>query len=308
MKPYIFLNTPNYWPIILSRTGNQGTPYFPPTLDFWMSASTQDFSQEPVSSSLEQEPVLQETIPTTEESGPPISCSGPSPSEECGPPVTAFEAQAREEQREAAARSIQPGCKQWMLSGWTPKNTKPQLKHLVAEYTRRCGNQPPKSWAPQQVADWLLKKEPPSGREQVEVVLVHDDETKSSDTTSAPPFHLPPSSVKSAEPRWWACRQGARLLHVIHAMPQEFLQRDVGHQSRLEKEGAARNSFWVKAATLFNDKAFQPQSIVNKINDMQAQVELEKAKIDPSWTPYEGVLASKLVHCMYLMPATVLSI
>lgn len=36
-----------------------------------------------------------------------------------------------EEKRQQAAASIKPGCEQWVLSSWVPKDHKPQTRQLV---------------------------------------------------------------------------------------------------------------------------------------------------------------------------------
>ena len=59
--------------------------------------------------------------------------------------------------RVKSAQSIQPGCQQWVIAAWAPKETKPQKRHLQEEVARR-GGAVVKTWTPQQLADWLLVK------------------------------------------------------------------------------------------------------------------------------------------------------
>lgn len=73
---------------------------------------------------------------------------------------------------------------------------------------------------------------------------------------------------------------------MICHMKEEFLKRDAGHLSRNEKDGAARNSFWLKAALTFNDVGFKPQLITSR--DVMVQSVFEQAKLDPSYTQFEG--------------------
>ncbi|KAL1500139.1 hypothetical protein AB1Y20_012810 [Prymnesium parvum] len=160
--------------------------------------------------------------------------------------------------RQQAAESIQPGCKQWVIATWLPREAKPQLKHLRNEMMRR-GGVPPKSWKPQQVADWLRKHSTLAVN-----VELHDAQctqgvkelmTNEEDLTQVD-VSCPDGGIVAC--RWYAIRQGCRLLHVIKELKEQFLTRDAGHQSRNEKECAARNSFWVNAASKFNDPTFKP--------------------------------------------------
>lgn len=102
------------------------------------------------------------------------------------------------------------------------------------------------------------------------------------------------SQSNAIQHRWYALRQTARLLHVILEMKEEFLLRDVGHRSRLEKDGAARNSFWVRACEKFNDKTFLPSGelVIERVPDLQSKIALEA--IDPSDTKYTGAAVLQL--------------
>lgn len=199
-----------------------------------------------------------------------------------------------DEVRRAAADSIEPGCKQWTLADWKPKMSKPFLKHLKAEIEAR-GYQAKGCWSPQQCADFLLK----TPKKVVETL--HSTETTVSEHESrlaegddqhgqipcAPAMPAASNPPVAAVPsRWFAHRHGCRLLHVLCDMKEEFLKRDEGHLSRNEKDGAAKNSFWLKAALKFNDVGFKPQLIKSK--DEMVQSTLDQAKLDSSYTQFEG--------------------
>jgi len=220
--------------------------------------------------------------------------------------------QKKEFIRVQAAQSIKPGCAQWVLASWMPRESKPQRKHLQDEVLRRGGTAA-KSWSPQQLADWLhLMKEPaepsPSPTLQDSV-----DELRSANAAANSAAVLPTTAgqhpsegagnvvdecrqraapLPPAPPhqRWYANRQGARLLHVILEMKDEFVLRDQGHRSRNEKDSAARNSFWVKATAKFNDSTFLPscKEVLHRVEDSATQLLLEEAHIDPSLSQYIG--------------------
>lgn len=209
-------------------------------------------------------------------------------------------------ERQRAAHSIRPGCDQHMLSTWKPASHKPMLKHLHNALIAR-NITPAKSWDNQKCATVLYNTEPlpppppdslsseaasvispesvqaPAVQDAVVVAEVIGEATQDSQASNLAP---PPA------PRWYAIRQGCRLVHTILDMKDEFLQRDIGHQSRLEKEAAARNSFWVRAAARFNDSTFLPTLI--KTNDMSTNIVFETNNLDPSSTKYKGVSPSLL--------------
>mmetsp|Transcript_6902 Transcript_6902/g.10581 ORF Transcript_6902/g.10581 Transcript_6902/m.10581 type:complete len:126 (-) Transcript_6902:363-740(-) len=82
--------------------------------------------------------------------------------------------------RVSSAQSIQPGCAQWVLASWLPRESKPQRKHLQYEVERR-GGIPYKSWNPQQLADWLHQTKAPADKDP----LPSTQQTKASTDTSA---------------------------------------------------------------------------------------------------------------------------
>ena len=231
--------------------------------------------------------------------------------------------------RVKSAQSIQPGCQQWVIAAWAPKETKPQKRHLQEEVARR-GGAVVKTWTPQQLADWLLVKPAVgplcAGSVVVETLGVEARSQGSntlqreaaSEAQSQPGVHSAPvqassAVVQPAQPaqRWHANRQGARLLHAIYELKDEFLQRDKGHRTRNEKEAAARNSFWVTATAKFNDASFKPSSVevIRKIDNMPTQVMLEEFHINPSVAAYAGEQASMLWWhisscCLFLIVGT----
>ena len=66
----------------------------------------------------------------------------------------------REAARRASAASIRPGCGQWVLASWKPKETKPMKEHLIAEISCRLPRHKCKSWEAQRLADLLCETEP----------------------------------------------------------------------------------------------------------------------------------------------------
>ena len=66
----------------------------------------------------------------------------------------------REAARRASAASIRPGCLQWVLTSWKPKETKPMKEHLHAEMLYRMPRFKGKTWEAQRLADVLHETEP----------------------------------------------------------------------------------------------------------------------------------------------------
>lgn len=185
-----------------------------------------------------------------------------------------------EVQRQEAANSIRPGCTQWVLKTWEPAHFKPQLKQLHNAMLAR-NITPLPSWGLQKCADVLHAKEP-IALGDVEVSIIGE-----SQPVVVQAELVDEASQPASAQRWYAIRQGCRLIHTILDMKEEFLIRDVGHQSRNEKESAARNSFWVRAATRFNDDTFVPKLV--KSSEPYTNSIFEQYSLDPTSTKYKGV-------------------
>lgn len=61
----------------------------------------------------------------------------------------------RDAARQASAESISPGCAQWSIPDWTPKERKPQLDHLLKVMQTRFPGAKFKNWPAQRIAHYL---------------------------------------------------------------------------------------------------------------------------------------------------------
>lgn len=214
-----------------------------------------------------------------------------------------LEPPGKDKLRFEAAKSISPGCPQWVISTWLPSHHKPQLKHLVHEIKQRGFPNPPACWKAQQCADWLHKNGPERG-ERLAALATTIDLVTAVPIVQASAAAVTNSNIvvgelqqaatpaQAAEPthRWHNIRQGCRLVHTIVELKEDFLRRDEGHLTRNEKDSAARNSFWVRAAEKFNDDNFTP--ILLRVDDEYVNTIFSDAKMDPSSARYKGVSSS----------------
>ena len=66
----------------------------------------------------------------------------------------------RDAARLNSAASIRPGCAQWVMASWKPKESKPMKQHLLDEMARRLPRSKCKTWDAQKLADLLHETEP----------------------------------------------------------------------------------------------------------------------------------------------------
>ena len=168
--------------------------------------------------------------------------------------------------KQIAANSIKPGCAQWTIKSWDPKDEKPKKEHLLKAMANRIlppGSKPPApaGWEVQKIADWLK---------------AHGVEGEVQDVTSpAPQLGVggspgedvsPPTASASgggAPPppgvdRWSARSHGCRLITLIGTqddLREGFLRKDTKFSTRTEKDIGDRDSFYVDLANAFNDSS-----------------------------------------------------
>ena len=194
------------------------------------------------------------------------------------------EPQVEVDRKQAAANSIKPGCAQWTIKAWDPKDEKPKKEHLLKAMANRIlppGSKPPApaGWEVQKIADWLK---------------AHGVEGEVQDVTSpAPQLGVggspgedvsPPTASASgggAPPppgvdRWAARSHGCRLITLIGTqddLREGFLRKDVKFTTRTEKDIGDRDTFYVMLAKAFND----PSCTVELVK-VKSQVLAEKLR------------------------------
>ncbi|MGA1355019.1 MAG: hypothetical protein ACO32I_09640, partial [Candidatus Limnocylindrus sp.] len=97
-----------------------------------------------------------------------------------------------------------------------------------------------------------------------------------------------PSSVPEAadteKMRWSARTCSTRMLHVLVEERAAFLQRDAPLAKRSDLDGAARNSFWQRAALVFVDPSFKPEKF--KSDDEQSNEIFDEVRLTPEHFGY----------------------
>ena len=177
--------------------------------------------------------------------------------------------------RKQACASIGPDHPIRELCQWRDKASKPQLKHLKAEFQERSGQPPPTSWGINQYFSWLRLNP------KVPLAAEVQPQTTSSSTTEAVPIEQEPPETAPQEPpesepiedpvplesaaqaeseeaainqaeqrraestsrRWSRKRHTPRLFNCFACDVQSFVERDI-ELSRAQLDAKMKKSYW----------------------------------------------------------------
>ena len=177
--------------------------------------------------------------------------------------------------RKQACASIGPDHPIRELCQWRDKASKPQLKHLKAEFQERSGQPPPTSWGINQYFSWLRLNP------KVPLAAKVQPQTTSSSTTEAVPIEQePPETAPQKPPESEPIEEPVPLESAAQAESEEAAINQA--EQRRAESTSRRWSRKRHTPRLFNCFACDVQSFVER------DIELSRAQLDAKMKNHTG--------------------
>jgi hypothetical protein len=169
-----------------------------------------------------------------------------------GPDITELEQGRLDAARNISADNMPNNAK---LNGWKPLNTKPRKPELWQAILERSSTARPKAWPIDAMVKWLQDNNP------TQPLPMHLSPAPTSPAITTPVtavalVAVDTSAADSAHKQRWSRVKFVRAIHIIcdDDLKEEFRNRD-RKLDRQEMDAKGKDSFWEKAAIVFNSGA-----------------------------------------------------